>query len=140
SGAAVPASRDVFVQQVVPRDLSTIIAAAHANPAVASLEAAGCDFALVMTGAAYDRLIALGSGTTTPKPIDDPASPVVYCSSRTTATPPPDCAALAPIFVRVARPKRRFHVFSGFGILPVAPRCAGVHDAKGKLVAGEGPG
>jgi hypothetical protein len=32
------------------------------------------------------------------------------------------------------------HVFSGFGPLPFAPRCAGVHDAKGKIISGEGPG
>lgn len=141
------AVRPRFIQQVVPGEVSALIAAGHAHPAVASLEAAGCDLALVTTGASFDRLLALGHQlippgiqTATPKPIDDPGGAVVYCASQSTTSPPPDCAAIAPIFVRVARPKRRFHVLSGLGVPPVAPRCSGIHDAKGKLIAGEGPG
>ena len=137
---AGPRRPDVFIQRVVRRDLSALMEAARAHPAVASLEAAGCDLALVMTGEAYDRFVELGDGMKMPKRIDDPASPVIYCASRTTFAPPPDCAALAPIFARVARPKRRFHVLSGFGFPPSSPRCSGVHDAKGKTISGEGPG
>jgi len=137
--AGGPAQRDVFIQQAVPRELSDLLRAGQIHRAVASLEAAGCDQAFVMTGGIYDRLVELSHGTKMPKQIDDPASLVVYCSSRTD-TPPPDCASLAPIFARVARPKRKFHVFSGFGPPPFAPRCSGVHDAKGKIVSGEGPG
>jgi hypothetical protein len=128
----------MLTQQTLAPELGKLVDAAHAHPAVASLEAAGCDLALVMTGADYNRFVDLRHGTKMPAQVGDPRREVVYCQRRTPT--PPDCAALAPIFARVARPKRPFQVFSGYVDPPFAPRCAGVHDAKGRFVSGEGPG
>ena len=118
--------------------LRKLVDAAHRHPAVGSLEAAGCDEALVMTGAAFNRLNDLLSGKKMPAQVDDPRAEVVSCQGQ--ETPPPDCAALAPIFARVAHPKRSFYVYSGYGKPAFAPRCAGKHDKTGKYLEGEGPG
>jgi hypothetical protein len=133
-----PEEAPLLTQQTLAPELRKLVGGAHAHPAVASLEAAGCDLALVMTGADYNRFVDLRQGRKTPAQVDDPRRQVVYCQRRTPT--PPDCAELAPIFARVARPKRPFQVFSGYGDPPLAPRCGGVHDAKGKFVSGEGPG
>jgi hypothetical protein len=136
-----PAAADaepLLTSQTLPAELRKLVGGAHAHPAVASLEAAGCDLALVMTGAEYNRFAALRFEKKVRAPIDDPRRQVVYCQRRTPT--PPDCAELAPIFARVARPRWPFHVLSGYGDPPFAPRCAGVHDAKGRFVSGEGPG
>ena len=125
-----------MTQQTLAPELRELVGGAHAHPAVASLEAAGCDLALVMTGAAYNHFADLRYGKKMPAQVDDRRAQVVYCQRRTPT--PPDCAALAPIFARVARPKRPFQVFSGSVDPPFSPRCAGVHDAKGKFISGEG--
>jgi hypothetical protein len=117
--------------------LRALVVAAHGHPAVGSLEAAGCELALVMTGRDYDRFVDLRHGVPMPRAAD-PSGQVVYCQSRAAA--PPDCAQLAPIFARVARPKLPFQVLSGYADPPFAPRCAGQHGATGTYLAGEGPG
>jgi hypothetical protein len=137
--AADPEKEPLLPQQALGPELRKLVDDAHAQPAVASLEAAGCDLALVMTGADYNRFVDLRRGTKMRAQVDDAhRQVVVYCQRRT--PPPPACAELAPIFARVARPKRPFKVFSGTGDPPFAPHCAGVHDAKGKFLSGEGPG
>jgi hypothetical protein len=128
----------LLTQQPLAPALRELVSGAHAHPAVASLEAAGCDLALVMAGGDYNRFIDLRHETKMPAQVRDPRQQVVYCQRRTPT--PPDCAELAPIFARVGRPKRPFQVFSGTVDPPFAPRCAGVHDANGKVVSGEGPG
>jgi hypothetical protein len=128
----------LLTQQPLAPELRKLIGAAHVHPAVASLEAAGCDLALVMTAGDYNRFVDLRPATKRRAHLDDPHGEVVYCQRRTPT--PPDCAELAPIFARVARPKRPFHVFSGYADPPEAPRCAGVHDATGRYVSGAGPG
>ena len=139
AAAAAPAVEEPLLpQQALAPELRKLVDGAHAHLAVASLEAAGCDLALVMTGADYSRFVDLRHGTKMPAQVDDAHRQVVYCQRRTPT--PPDCAELAPIFARVARPKRPFHVFSGSRDPPLAPRCAGVHDAKGKFLSGDGPG
>jgi len=130
--------KPLLTDQALSPELRKLVGEAHAHPAVGSLEAAGCDQALVMTGAAYNRFVDLRHEKQMPAQVEDARAEVVWCQSRTTV--PPDCAALAPIFARVARPKRTFHVFSGSVDPPFSPRCAGRHDAGGKLVSGEGSG
>ena len=128
----------LLTEQKLSPELRALVDRAHAHPAVATLEAAGCELALVMTGSDYDRFVDLRYGQKMPSQNSDAIAEVVYCQSR--ATPAPDCADVAPIFVRVARPKRAFQVMTGFVDPPFAPRCSGQHDATGKRVAGEGPG
>jgi hypothetical protein len=132
-----PEKAPLLTEQTLAPELRKLVGAAHAHPAVASLESAGCDLALVMTGADYNRFVDLRHETKMPVQVVDRLQ-VVYCQRRTPT--PPDCAELAPIFARVARPKRPFQVFSGYVDPPFSPRCAGVHDVKGKLLSGEGPG
>ncbi len=133
-----PEKAPLLTQQALAPELRKLVDAAHAHAAVVSLEAAGCDLALVMTGADYNRFADLRYKMKMPAQVDDPRQQVVYCQRRTPT--PPDCAELAPIFARVARPNRPFQVLSGYVDPPFSPRCAGVHDVKGKLVSGEGPG
>lgn len=135
--AAAPREPLLTEQKLLP-DLRALVDGGHAHPAVATLEAAGCELALVMTGRDYDRFVDLRHGRKMPAQAGDAIAQVVYCQSRT--TPPPDCAEVAPIFARVVRPTRGFLVFSGSVDPPFAPRCSGRHDAGGKLVAREGPG
>ncbi len=91
-----------------------------------------------MTGADYNRFVDLRHGTKMPAQVTDAGEQVVYCQRRTAV--PPDCAALAPIFARVAQPSGRFLVLSGYLDPPFSPRCSGEHDAKGNFLSGEGPG
>jgi hypothetical protein len=132
------AEQPLLTHQPLTPALQKLVKQAHGHPAVGSLEAAGCDLALVMTRAAYNRFVALRYGKKMPAQTDDSVGQVVWCQSRSTT--PPDCAAVAPIVARVARLKQSFQVFSGSIDPPFSPRCAGVHDAKGKFVSGEGPG
>jgi hypothetical protein len=134
AGAPAP----LLTGQDLSPELRKLVDAAHAHPAVGSLEAAGCELALVMAGHDYDRFVDLRHGKPMPAQAVSPVGQVVYCQSR--ATPPPDCAQLAPIFARVARPKLPFQVLSGYVDPPFAPRCSGQHDAAGKYLGGEGPG
>jgi hypothetical protein len=135
------ADEPLLTEKALAPELRALVEGAHAHPAVGSLEAAGCDMALVMTARNYNRLVDLQHKKAMPVQATDPREMVVWCSARGTATtPPPDCAALAPVFARVARPKHSFLVFSSFGNPPFSPRCAGTHDRKGKALGGEGPG
>jgi hypothetical protein len=138
AGGSTPGGAPLLIEQKLSPELRKLVDEAHAHPAVGSLEAAGCEQALVMKGAAYSRFVDLRHGKKMPAQADDARTDVVWCQSRTTA--PPDCAALAPIFARVARPGRSFQLFSGTVDPPFSPRCAGVHDAGGRFVSGEGPG
>jgi hypothetical protein len=137
AGADAAAEPLLTAQKLSPA-LRKLVEAAHAHRAVASLEAAGCDLALVMAGADYNRFVDLRHETKVPTQVDDPRADVVWCQRRTPT--PPACAELAPIFARVARPRRPFMVFSGYQPAPFAPRCAGRHDKTGKVLGGEGPG
>ena len=128
----------LLTAQTLPPQLRALVDRAHAHPAVATLEAAGCELALVMSGADYNRFVDLRHGAQMPAQASGSTQQVVYCQSR--ATPPPDCADVAPIFARVARPAGSFQVFSGSVDPPFAPRCAGQHDKEGRFVGGEGPG
>jgi hypothetical protein len=136
--AVVMTAQPLLTEQQLAPELAKLVKRAHAHRAVGSLEAAGCELALVMTGREYNRFADLRYGKKMPIQTDDAVGQVVYCQSR--ATPPPDCAQVAPIFARVARPKRPFQVFSGFVDPPFSPRCSGRHDKDGKFVSGEGPG
>jgi len=138
AAGADSAAEPLLTAQRLSPALRKLVDAAHAHPAVASLEAAGCDQALVMTGADYNRFVDLRHETKMPAQVADPRADVVWCQRR--APTPPDCAQLAPIFARVARPRRPFAVFSGYQPAPFAPRCAGTHDRTGKFLGGEGPG
>jgi hypothetical protein len=127
------------VQPLSP-ELRALVERGHAHPAVGSLEAAGCDLALVMTGADdarfFDLRRAAKYGKMEPVAFDRQRQ-VVWCQTLTT---PVDCVALAPIFARVARPKHQFTVYSGSSDPPFNPRCVGTHNRKGKYLSGEGPG
>jgi hypothetical protein len=138
AAGADSAAEPLLTAQKLSPALRKLVDAAHAHRAVASLEAAGCDQALVMTGADYNRFVDLRHETKMPTQVDDPRADVVWCQRRTPT--PPSCAELAPIFARVARPKRPFMVFSGYQPAPFAPRCAGKHDTVGRYLGGEGPG
>ena len=133
-----PRTAPLLTGRELSPDLRALVNEAHAHPAVGSLEAAGCELALVMTGAAYNRFVDLRHETKMPQQVEDSRRTVVWCQRRTGDLP--DCTEVAPIFARVARPKRPFQVFSSYTDPPFSPRCSGVHDAKGKLVGGEGPG
>ena len=138
AAGADSAAEPLLTAQKLSPALRKLVDAAHAHRAVASLEAAGCDQALVMTGADYNRFVDLRHETKMPTQVDDPRADVIWCQRRTPT--PPACAELAPIFARVARPSRPFTVFSGYQPAPFAPRCAGRHDKTGKSLGGEGPG
>jgi hypothetical protein len=127
----------LLTDQKLSPALRTLVAAGRKHAATGSLRAAGCDVALVMTGAKYNRFVELRYKKAMPHQAEDPAGLVVWCQRR--ATTPPSCKDLAPIFVRVARPKRPFRVFSGYVAPPFAPRCAATYAADGTLVSGVGP-
>ncbi len=144
--AAVPApyvpefrgpDRPLLTEQKLSPELAKLVAEGHAHPAVPSLEAAGCELALVMTGARYDRFFDLQHELKMPPSQTDSRQLVVWCQRRTGDLP--DCTEVAPIFARVARPKRPFVVYSGSGDPPFSPLCVGTHDRKGKSLGGSGP-
>ncbi len=128
----------LLTSQPLSPELKKLVKRGHTHRAVGSLEAAGCELALVMTRDAYNRFVDLRHETKMPLQARPPVEMVVWCQSRT--QPPPDCAQLAPIFARVARPSQPFHVFSGYVDPPFAPRCSGMHDKDGHYMSGEGPG
>jgi hypothetical protein len=132
------AADPLLTDEKLSPELRKLVDGAHAHRAVATLEAAGCDQALVMTGAMYNHFADLRYGKKMPAQVEDGRADVVWCQTRMTT--PPDCAALAPIFARVAQPRRAFVVFSGYVAPPFSPRCEGTHAKDGKYESGEGPG
>lgn len=135
---ADPEGEPLLTKQKLSPELRKLVAAAHAHRAVGSLEAAGCDEALVMTGAKFNRLADLRHGGKMPAQVDDPQADVIWCDRRTGHGP--DCADLAPIFARVAHPRRPFEVFTAWGAPPFSPRCWGRHDKTGRYIFGGGRG
>jgi hypothetical protein len=135
---SIESNQPLLTQQALSPELRQLVNEAHLHPAVGSLEAAGCDLALVIPRDAYNRFVDLQHGTKMPLQARPPVETVVWCQSR--SRPPPDCAQLAPIFTRVAHPTQPFHVLSGYNDPPFAPRCSGTHDKDGIYMSGEGPG
>ncbi|HXU05525.1 MAG TPA: tetratricopeptide repeat protein [Polyangia bacterium] len=136
--AAASKQEPLLTKKKLSGDLRRLVDEGHAHRAVASLEAAGCDLALVWKAAKYNRFVDLQHGTKMPLQARPPTDTVVWCQTRSTV--PPACAQVAPIFARVAHPTQPFQVFSGYNDPPFTPRCSGLHDKSGKYVSGEGPG
>ena len=90
TGGAPTAPAPLLTAQTLTPELRALVDRAHSHPAVATLEAAGCELALVMSGADYNRFVDLRHGAKMPAQASGSTEQVVTCQSR--ATPPPDCA------------------------------------------------